>query len=220
MLPSLDLGFFILHLYPFFWGLAWATGSWYVHQNIPKQYQLGNAIYLAGLFLIAVLGAKYVFDLSSGEYTFSSGLGFVFYGGLLAGSLYLLVLYFLKNTWVRVALKPMVIVLPLCHAIGRIGCFFAGCCYGIDHFPLPVIESLLLMIIFYFQFRAKEKDTLELVATYMLNYGIIRLGLEIFRGDPRGTWLSIPPSVWISIGLIYLGFFFFSRASSFKQSRI
>lgn len=229
MLPSLNLGFISLQLYPFFWGFAWATGSWYVHQNMPKELKSKNILNLIGLFFVSVLGAKYIFDLSGGSYTFSSGLGFVFYGGLLAAGLYLLLLYVTKNKWVRVAAKPMIIILPLCHAIGRLGCFFAGCCfglplehnfYGLDHIPIPLIEALFLVFLFYYQLKAKEKPTLYLVAQYFTLYGILRLALEIFRGDARGHWMVLPPSVWISMGLIYLGFFFFSSSYSRKQSRI
>ena len=31
--------------------------------------------------------------------------------------------------------------------IGRIGCFLAGCCYGHDHFPIQLVESLGLFVI-------------------------------------------------------------------------
>ncbi len=214
MLPSLDLGFITLQLYPFFWGLAWAIGSWYIHQNIPENFKIKNIFYLISLFLIAVLGAKYIFDLSGGSFTFSSGLGFVFYGGLLSAGLYLYILQTLNIAWVKVALKPMIIILPLCHAIGRLGCYCAGCCFGLNHFPLPLVEAFFLMVIFMIQLKSKNKPIMYLVAQYFICYGVVRLALEIFRGDQRGEWFGFPPSVWISLALIYLGFFIFSGSRS------
>ena len=60
---------------------------------------------------------------------FKSG-GLVFYGGLIVGVL---------SGWIYLRAKKasfyeyaavIVPAIPLAHAIGRIGCFLAGCCYG------------------------------------------------------------------------------------------
>lgn len=216
MLPSLELGFLTIQLYPFFWGLAWAVGAWFIHEHIPAKFKVQNFFYLLSLFLISILGAKYIFDLSGGSFKFSSGLGFVFYGGLLAGGFYLILLHKLKIQWVHIVLIPMVVVLPLSHAIGRIGCFFAGCCFGINHFPLPLVEAFFLVGIFILQLTSLKKSSKQVLAQYCLAYGSLRLCLEVFRGDARGLWMGFPPSVWISLGLIYLGFFFTSRRSCSK----
>ncbi len=203
MLPNLDLGFFVLQLYPFFWGLAWAVGFWGVQQNIPEKFRKQNTLYFIGLFICSFLGAKYVFDLSSGNFTFSSGLGFVFYGGLIAAILYLCLLKFFGNSWLSVSLKYLILFLPLSHAIGRVGCYFAGCCYGQLFFPVQLLEAIGLGLIFLYLWKISAKNTVNLLSTYMLLYGVLRLCLEIFRSDARGIWLGMPPSVWISLGLIF-----------------
>ena len=56
--------------------------------------------------------------------------GFVFYGGLI-GLLVSVLLYVRKNKISAGGyLAACVPAIPLFHLFGRIGCFFAGCCYG------------------------------------------------------------------------------------------
>jgi phosphatidylglycerol:prolipoprotein diacylglycerol transferase len=62
--------------------------------------------------------------------------GFVFYGGFLGGALAIWIYcrqYKLGFFPMIEALTPSI---PLIHAFGRLGCFFAGCCYGIEYPPL------------------------------------------------------------------------------------
>ena len=100
----------------------------------------------------------------------TSGLlsgGFVFYGGLIGG----IAGYFLGVKIARCGLKTFLntfaFAIPYVHAFGRIGCFCAGCCYGIHYdgpfalhyshpvsdvvcgpgiFPVQLLEALLLFV--------------------------------------------------------------------------
>ena len=58
-------------------------------------------------------------------------IGFVFYGGLIGGILG----YIVGCKIAKVSLKEYVnifgVAIPIAHGFGRIGCFCAGCCYGI-----------------------------------------------------------------------------------------
>jgi phosphatidylglycerol:prolipoprotein diacylglycerol transferase len=114
---------------------------------------------------------------------------------------------------------------PLIHAFGRIGCFCAGCCYGIPYegtchvvfeksqvaplgislFPVQLVESginILLFILLEIIVR-KTKDIRISLATYMLGYGIMRFCLEFLRGDTiRGFLWNLSTSQWISLLLI------------------
>ena len=68
------------------------------------------------------------------------GSGFVFYGGLLGGilGLYIYTKRF-KLSFIDM-LDTVIVGVPLVHAFGRIGCFCAGCCYGIPfHQPIGMI---------------------------------------------------------------------------------
>ena len=59
--------------------------------------------------------------------------GFVFYGGLLGGLAALLLYLHHFQLPYGVYLSSITPAVPLAHAFGRIGCFFAGCCYGIPY---------------------------------------------------------------------------------------
>lgn len=207
MLPILDLGFVQIQSYPFFWGLAWGIAF---YRLISSVKCIETVFHFFALFLISWLSSKYFFDLSGGSFTFSSGLGFVFYGGLLGSSLYVFILYALKNEWIKKALPQMIMILPLSHAIGRIGCFMTGCCYGVFKFPIQIIEATMLLII-YIIIRRNPPNTVFNLASYFFLYGSSRLILELFRNDSRGLWLNLPPSIWLSIICVLLGFFFYSR---------
>ena len=94
--------------------------------------------------------------------------------------------------------------LALGQCIGRIGCYFGGCCYGIEvtnpamqWFPLSVqidgvwhystffYESFcdLLICVFLFLLLRKTKTSGVVFASYMISYGIIRALIEGIRGE-------------------------------------
>jgi len=156
--------------------------------------------------------------------------GFVFYGGLiggLAGGFLYSKVYHLSF---RVVLETLIPVVPLVHGFGRIGCFLAGCCYGIPYdgpghvvfgsagfappniplFPVQLVESALLFLLlaFLLLYDKYAKRPRSIVGWYLLIYGLIRMVTELFRGDEiRGSFLFFSTSQWISVVLIALGVF-------------
>jgi phosphatidylglycerol:prolipoprotein diacylglycerol transferase len=111
----------------------------------------------------------------------------------------------------------MLPAVTLGHAIGRVGCLLAGCCYGKEtnmwwgiqlhgshRHPTQILESLGLFLIALI--LIKTRPSLKSFALYFIGYGVLRFGIEILRGDTiRGTWGILTPSQWISFGLIFLG---------------
>jgi phosphatidylglycerol:prolipoprotein diacylglycerol transferase len=101
--------------------------------------------------------------------------------------------------------------LALGHAIGRVGCFAAGCCFGkpTDHFwgvtftnpiahelvgtpigealqPTQLFESAVELVNFFilaWMLKRKKFDG-QVIGTYFFLYGIARFFLEYLRGDP------------------------------------
>lgn len=169
-----------------------------------------------------------VFDLFSG--------GYVYYGGFLfataAGWIFL--------RWKRQEVAPWfdfaAPLLALGTAIGRLGCLFAGCCYGkvcylpwavsivdenglhLPRHPAPLYAFLweisVLTILL-----AVEKDRRErlragfLFALWLILHGVGRFLLEFLRDDFRGRFLvGLSLSQWISLGLIAAGTAFLLRA--------
>lgn len=149
--------------------------------------------------------------------------GFVFYGGLIGGALgmYIYCRQFKVNMGELV--ETYAAVLPLAHAFGRIGCFFAGCCYGMAYdgflsytysytlgatpvgiplLPIQLIEALGLFVIFgvellvYLKTKSKRGYA---VVIYLSTYSIFRFILEFFRGDAERGKLLLSTSQWISV---------------------
>ena len=194
-------------------------------------------IWLVGLFG-ALLGAKilYIFVtypvgvlvdmLCSGNFSFITSGGYVFYGGLFGGIIGAFIggkLAMTKLSYVEDCIVPFI---PLAHAIGRVGCFFAGCCYGIPYdgflavpygklikghapdetiFPVQLLEAFLDVVIcvVLLHIAKKKLKKFDLVFIYLALYGIMRFVTEFFRGDiHRGLFLGVSTSQWISLGIV------------------
>lgn len=156
--------------------------------------------------------------------------GFVFYGGLIGGVSAILIYckqYKLRFFPLVEALTPSI---PLIHAFGRMGCFFAGCCYGIEFpqpigmyfskspvaphnvplFPVQLLEAILNLVIFaillYVARRRRRPGVI--IGSYLIMYPISRFTLEYFRYDEyRGFFLGLSTSQWISIALFIAGLY-------------
>lgn len=164
------------------------------------------------------------------EIIFDNWNGMVFYGGLL-GAILAIIIYcrkFRLDTFKYMDLY--VPIFPLFHAFGRVGCFFAGCCYGIEskigykhthsngyvvtRFPVQLLEAglnlLLLAIILFLFFKGKAKG--RLLPVYLLVYSVIRFCDEFLRGDEiRGKFLIFSTSQWISIFLFVVAIILFVK---------
>ena len=186
----------------------------------------------------AILGAKLLFIAVSYREIIRMQLsfieiikgGFVFYGGLIGGFLGAFIYSKQFKESLLVYLDVFATVLPLGHGFGRIGCFAAGCCYGIEYngafahvyetssniytptgvplFPVQIMEAICLFALFVLLFvlflKGKRFDGQQLLE-YALSYSVIRFSLEFLRGDvERGQWLGLSTSQWISVGLFAL----------------
>lgn len=156
--------------------------------------------------------------------------GFVFYGGLIGSLIGCYIYVKIKNLsflkWGDF-FAPMI---PLGYAIGRLGCFFNGCCYGgvcdlpwAVNFPniLPlgigrhptqlyvVIWELLLLIGLLNIEKFKKLKTGNLLFIWLFFHSIGRIGMEYLRDDPRGdTILNLSISTWISFVLLLISSWF------------
>lgn len=151
--------------------------------------------------------------------------GMVYYGGFLGACGGLLIYTkFSKTVKREQAFDLFAVCIPLFHVFGRIGCFFSGCCYGVEskfgfvvhgntlipelndvrRLPVSLIEATCNLLIFLVLLRMflKGKETGKVIFYYMLIYPVARFTLEFFRGDAiRGFLFGLSTSQWISIVL-------------------
>lgn len=129
-------------------------------------------------------------------------------GGFLSGTAYLK----LKKVNVIKALDLIAPFLALGQAIGRIGCFLNGCCYGSPELVVPaqLISSFNLTAIFITLrlLREKKHKDGDVLAGYLLLASFERFMVEFLRRDsPRdyaGMTIFQVISVFIFLGVIFL----------------
>jgi len=153
--------------------------------------------------------------------------GIVFFGGLIGGSAGGLIYLKMYKLSVPVFVDIAAPCIPLAHAVGRVGCFLAGCCYGVESkwgvmfdspaapagrllLPVQLIESdvnllLAVVILLYERLRRPENDGRgKSLLLYLVLYSVSRFTLEFWRGDAaRGLYFGISTSQIISF-LIFI----------------
>ena len=214
----------IIYSYPLLMGLGWGFGYQIFFAKTDLSWKFSQIIFW-GLFVSSWIGAKLLFFLTTKEIhqtaltqaSFWTGGGFVFYGGLILSIVFLSFYKSFKLPLTLNTLWSLLSALTLGHAIGRLGCLLAGCCFGAptelwwgihlhgaNRHPTQILESLGLILISLMV--VKSKPSLKSAAIYFMGYGILRFGIECLRGDEiRGLWGMFSPSQWISFGLILFG---------------
>jgi phosphatidylglycerol:prolipoprotein diacylglycerol transferase len=245
-----QIGSFGVPTYGVLVALGVLVGLWISVRNSEKQgikpenaWDFGIALVLAG-----IIGAKILYiilDWRSGH-VYGENLreiftietlqaGGVFSGGLLAA--FAVSVWFLRKHHMP-ALATFDAFAPglaMGHAIGRLGCFAAGCCYGkpTNHFwgvtftnplakavvgtplnqalePTQLFESAAELSIFFiltWMFAHKKFDG-QILGAYLFLYGIARFFLEFIRGDEgRGSVFggALSGTQLIAIGLVLTG---------------
>ena len=165
----------------------------------------------------------YIEDPSAG-FHFNGGLTFI--GGLIGGVICFLLIYAFYRRKYTARLYQVISILPcsilIAHAFGRVGCFFAGCCYGKEtdsllgvqfpDLPNPVHPTQLYEAAFLFVMFAIclylviKKDFKHNLSIYLITYGIFRFFLEYVRDDHRGAFVgAISPSQFWSLLMVVAG---------------
>lgn len=237
-----------LYSYPFLigigWGIAYHAGQALIVES-GKYNKSSYNIFMFLLFVCSWVGAKLLFLVSSASIqsklyfspSFWFGGGFVFYGGLIGG-LFFFLLY--SRVFKKFPFEYGHYLLPgLCwgHAIGRLGCFLAGCCYGRStntfvavylhgqhRHPVQLYEcfglGLLGMIIYRMVRKGFEQS--RVLTVYFFGYPALRFILEFYRDDAiRGLWgFGFSPSQWLSLTILLIWSFILvlrNRSSNYKR---
>ncbi len=234
------LGPVTLYAYGFMVAVAFALGTWASAVRAPRCGLVPEVVYDSAVpvLLAALVGAKVMYLLTVGPGPVRSaadllGLlrgGFVYYGGVLGGALG--ALWWLNRRGVP-ALAYADAIAPgmgFAQALGRIGCFLNGCCYGkpfaaglvvpslgdgLPRHPVPLYEAAtalalggLLWIIPPHPARPGRSFGIFLVV-----HAVVRYGMEILRDDPRGDLLfgTLTPSQGLGLVGLAIGLWLVAR---------
>ena len=172
------------------------------------------SVIVGGKLLLLIVDYKY-FISNPGEIFFLLfRLGGVYYGGLILAVI--IDIWYLKKNNLDIWLVADVLApyIALGHAVGRLGCFASGCCYGkptdmpwgvtftnqyasemfgvplyIPIHPTQLYSSLMLLSIFVILIFLRKRKVFDgqVFWSHILLYGCGRYLVENFRGDPRGS---------------------------------
>lgn len=162
------------------------------------KYTVDELVSMLVMENIGIIGGGILYT-----YIFSKELGFSSLGGVMGG----LIMLYLYSLLVKKDYKYMLILfmpsIPLMYAIGKIGCFVAGCCYGIPYdgighivyhssevallntnlFPIQIVETIIFLIIFIYIISRyyKNKFSIKLIMIEIIVCGIAKFLLDFLR---------------------------------------
>jgi phosphatidylglycerol:prolipoprotein diacylglycerol transferase len=117
------------------------------------------------------------------------------------------------------------IALPAGEAIGRIGCFFNGCCFGTEcdlpwavnqhgawRHPTQIYSAVTAAAIFLVLvvLRARFPREGDLFRAYLVLFGVTRFALEFLRAHDT-VWAGLTPMQWFCAELAIYGSFTLAR---------
>lgn len=240
----IKLGPITLYTYGLFLAIAFFVGLWIGEirrGNIEKRHILNIVVMI---FLFGIIGARLFFVFSNVSYFLKHPFeivarsGFTFHGGFIFAIIGTF-LYCKKNSlsFFKMAdiLSPS---FAIGLAIGRIGCFFEGCCFGkptnlpwgilfpvgswaykefgqIPVHPTQIYSSVADFLLFLILFWIKNKREGGLFFTFLLCYSFLRFFIELLRFQPIFLFgLTQPQVLFFIIGAISIIWFLGSRSST------
>jgi phosphatidylglycerol:prolipoprotein diacylglycerol transferase len=227
-----------IHTYGFLVALGFLIGIGLAYRQAKKEGIPPDKILDLGFYILlaAIIGSRLFFIIINAGHYVKNPLdifkiwegGLVFYGGVLL-AVPVAIWYVKKNglgIWKTADIFAPSIAIG--HALGRLGCFFAGCCYGkvaeslpwgviftdpeclappgVPLHPTQLYESAGEFINFFILIvlrRSKAFDG-KLFMTYLLLYSVLRFVVEFFRGDVNRGFIS--PQFSVSQGISVLMF--------------
>jgi phosphatidylglycerol:prolipoprotein diacylglycerol transferase len=219
-------------------------------KEVGLSFDQANSLFLL-IFIAAFVGGKlFLFFEDPSKYLSNpgkllTGSGFVFYGSFLLAVPTMLWFFKKQKLDTYKMLDVMAVVTCIVHMFGRLGCFLAGCCYGLPTnnswgvifsdpkcqaepkgvllHPTQLYESfyIFLVMLFLLYMRGKRKFYGQLFLLYLMLYAAGRSVLELFRGDEaRGYVIGklISHSQFIALLIILVTAYVYSRWS--KQNKV
>ncbi len=245
MFPKLiSIGSFFIPTYGTLVAMGFLAALWVVTRlakraRLPSERVTNLAIYCA---LAGLAGAKLfmiLFDFKT--YWNDPGSLFslstlqaagVYQGGFVVAFLVAVLYLRRQNLPVLATCDVFAPGIALGQAIGRLGCFSAGCCWGIaTHAPWAVTfhnpqaaeltgvplgiplhptqlyesaADALIFLFLYFQF-AKAHTAGAILGWYLTLYSVARFVIEFFRFHEQGLHLGLSYTQWISLATLGAG---------------
>ncbi|MBF0449238.1 MAG: prolipoprotein diacylglyceryl transferase [Candidatus Magnetomorum sp.] len=239
MYPVLfKLGPLTIHTYGFCIAIGFVVALYYVSKTAQKN-QLNSEVIIDLCFyglVFGMIGGRIMYVILEWD-TFENNWieifriwngGLVFYGGFIAALIFSWRYITIKQLPMLQTLDILAPAVAIAHAFGRIGCFFAGCCYGhrcdlpwavtfthpltlarpdIPLHPTQLYSSAMNFVIFAIlvKYSQRKPKAGAIAIAYLFLYGLGRICVECFRGDDRGAIFFYVLSPAQAIGLFMIG---------------
>jgi phosphatidylglycerol:prolipoprotein diacylglycerol transferase len=254
LFPKLfEYSWLVIHTYGFLLAVAFICGL-YVSARAARREKIDpSKVYDVGLYIAisALVGSKglllitdFSYYLENPKEIFSLATlrsGGVYYGGFILAVIVGIILTRRQKQPVWKMADLFAPGIAVGQAIGRLGCFAAGCCYGkptsipwgviftnpyshetvgvplmIRLHPTQIYEALASLIIFValWQWLKRKRFDGQVFILYLVLYSCTRFLMENWRGDPeRGFVLGglLSTSQFISVLLVGLAIVLFFR---------
>jgi phosphatidylglycerol:prolipoprotein diacylglycerol transferase len=214
--------------------LAFAVGIYLARKRAETAEINPRIIMDLGVYVLlsSIIGARLLYVISNlNEYKTQpleiifSRSGFVFYGGLILATI--VTIWYLNRNKLSIGKIADVIApsIAIGHAIGRIGCFLNGCCYGkqttlpwgvmmagrdpLDLTPLHPTQlyssagNLIIFFVLTYLWKRRRFDG-EIFLLYLILYSLMRFIIEFYRADNPYILFNLTLSQLLSI-VIFIG---------------
>lgn len=224
------IGPFTIYAYGVMLAVSAIVCSFFLSRDARKHNISADVIYDFVFWVVVsgIVGARVFYIFLNREFFINNPQevimiqngGLAFQGGLIFGILSAII--YIKNKKLPL-LSTLDLVIPyaaLGHAIGRLGCFLNGCCYGYPYargiyFPvhdarlhptqLYAFFALLIIFLVLKKFKNATKVPGQVVALYLMLAAVQRFGNEFFRADHGNFYADLSVFQVVSLVIFVLG---------------
>lgn len=227
-----QLGPITLYFYGFFVALAVLLSVFLILRETKKNgisqekiFDLLIAVLIGGIIggrlLFVIINWNYYAGYPLGIFKIYEG-GLAFQGALFGAGVTIITFAAVKKLSFWEISDLIAPYIALGQAVGRIGCFMNGCCFGrvitrgigvtfpgetVVKIPAQIYSSIVLLLLFLvlIELRQRKFFTGYVFVSYLILDSILRFFLDFLRGDTPGIVLGLKLSQLISVGIFIIG---------------
>jgi len=227
------IGDFVIYCYGVMVAFGVFTSVWLFQKESFKEGYEEKLIsqLIFGIILTGILGARFLHILVNLPYYFLHPLeiikirngGLAVEGAIIFSLIFIIIFTKIKNLPTAKLLDLISIYVPIGQAIGRIGCFLNGCCYGKEtHFflsvkfsflekrvhPTQLYYSFLYLLLFLILKKVSKRVKIGdgfIFLFYLIGFSLIRYFIDFLRGDLKETFFGLYATQLIAIFIFLIG---------------
>ena len=163
-------------------------------ENVSKDH---IALYFLIILAFSIIGGKLMTLITTdNESTTFLSAGLSSYGGAI-GIIMGIIYYEMINPHNKLFIKTAIMPLPLIYGVAKLGCFFAGCCYGMPYngilsvtypdglniplFPIQLLESIVFILLFILLQHINKKHPKYIIEITIIVCAFAKFILDFLR---------------------------------------